>query len=306
MLIACDTGKIFRSSDGGKNWEWIKLPTNRPLRDIDVLDSLNGLAMTYYGLFRTTDGGINWEYLENVPLPSKSSIEQGFRNVAMLSKNSYIIRVDTTIVKDHYVLKTVDGGVNWETYPFPEMEMDFFLLLSSKWYFVDSLNGWAVGGQTYYSWQKYLKVAYTSDGGQSWEIQHNRTYDYDKFHFNEGLKDVAFVDKNNGIAVGNGYAILRTTNGGESWFPEFVDIMDLALTSVCPVGSSSYLIAANGKIFKSDETLDVDEASNINFEGNFLLSPNPVREKLAVIKGNAQNETLKIYDVLGIVCFPRV
>jgi photosystem II stability/assembly factor-like uncharacterized protein len=300
-IIACDTGKIFRTSDGGKNWEWIKLPTKKPCRDIDMLDSLNGLAITYNELFRTTDGGINWEYLENVP-PVVGYRTQGFRNVAMLTKNVYIIRVDTVSVGgDHYVLKTVDGGKTWENYSFPAMTMKFFLLLSSKWYFVDSLNGWAAGERIYNQWESNLTIAYTSDGGESWEIQHDRVYSYDKFNFNEGLDDVVFVDRNNGIAVGSGHTILRTTNGGQNWFPEFVDIMDWARTSVvCSVNSNSYLIAdGNGKIFKSDETLNADKASYPDLERSFLLIPNPVGDKLTIVRGNAKNEILKIYDVLG-------
>lgn len=301
-IIACDTGKIFRTSDGGKSWEWIQLPTKKPLRDINMLDSLNGLAITYNELFRTTDGGINWERLENVPLPSKGFRDLGYRNVAMLSKDSYLIRVDTaSVTKDHYILKTLDGGASWETYQFPVMSMEFFLLLPSKWYFVDSLHGWAVGAKVYYQWENYLRIAHTNDGGKSWEIQHDRVYSYDEFHFNDGLQDVIFVDRNNGIAVGYGYTILRTTDGGQDWFPEFVDIMDWSRTSVvCSVNSNSYLIAdGSGKIFKSDETLNADKTSYPDLGQSFLLIPNPVGDKLTIVRHNIKNETLKIYDVLG-------
>ncbi len=270
-----------------------------------MLDSLNGLAITYNELFRTTDGGINWEYLENVPLPSKSSRIQGYRNVAMLTTNAYIIRVDTIVSVGGgvggYVLKTVDGGKTWESYSFPTMSMEFFLLLASKWYFVDSLYGWAVGARIYYQQINNLTIAYTRDGGKTWEIQHDRGYSYNKFNFNWGLQDVVFVDRNNGIAVGYGYTILRTTNGGQNWFPEFVDIMDWSRTSaVCSVNPNSYLIAdGSGKIFKSDETLSIDETSHSNLEQSFLLIPNPLGDKLTIVRHNAKNETLKIYDVLG-------
>lgn len=136
-LIACDTGKIFRTSDGGKNWEWIKLPTKKPFRDINMLDSSNGLGVTYNELFRTTDGGINWEYVENVP-PITGYRNVGFRNVEMLTKNTYIIRVDTVSAKENQlILKTMDGGKTWKNYSFTAMSMDFFLLLPSKWYLVD-------------------------------------------------------------------------------------------------------------------------------------------------------------------------
>ena len=52
-------------------------------------------------------------------------------------------------------------------------------------------------------------VLSTTDGGASWSVTTQRTI--------RGAKDVMFVDRAHGWAVGNRGTILRTTDGGGSW-----------------------------------------------------------------------------------------
>jgi photosystem II stability/assembly factor-like uncharacterized protein len=61
------------------------------------------------------------------------------------------------------------------------------------------------------------RIYKTIDGGKTWQIQF-KAADKDIF-----LDALAFWDKDNGIAMGDPvkgyYYLLRTTNGGKSWFP---------------------------------------------------------------------------------------
>ena len=93
------------------------------------------------------------------------------------------------------VLRTTDGGENWDALYIGENE------LIRRIDFVSESDGWAVGHRG--------AIFHTSDAGNSWEVQYRATDTY--------LRDVAFVDKNHGWAVGHNATILHTSDGGQSW-----------------------------------------------------------------------------------------
>lgn len=86
--------------------------------------------------------------------------------------------------------------------------------------FVDSMRGWAVGEP---HWNQASKeyvgtIIRTTDGGQTWTAQTAPGA--------QGLNGVAFVDADNGWAVGAGGTILHTTNGGALWTRQAVATSD--------------------------------------------------------------------------------
>ncbi len=54
-LIVGSNGKILMWNDS--NWEYLPTNTNQNFRSIALIDSLNGIAISYAGLFKTTTGG---------------------------------------------------------------------------------------------------------------------------------------------------------------------------------------------------------------------------------------------------------
>jgi photosystem II stability/assembly factor-like uncharacterized protein len=78
-------------------------------------------------------------------------------------------------------------------------------------FFIDILNGWAVGGAG--------AILHTSDGGVNWQLQSSVN--------NNTLNSVVFVDPLRGWAVGGDnddhYLILHTDDGGDTWMTQLCD-----------------------------------------------------------------------------------
>jgi len=84
--------------------------------------------------------------------------------------------------------------------------------------FVDANHGWAIGSRV---------ILHTSDGGSNWSVQ-----DFEINGYTHQFTDVFFIDASTGWIVGSGYAggnfnntetlILKTTNGGQDWAPQWM------------------------------------------------------------------------------------
>lgn len=158
------TGEIYRTADGGQTWAKRKVPLNYEVRQIQFVDSLNGWAVGYLyvstqkrmvALFRSADGGENWEQLSNVDADSKGSVVSMF----FLDKRKGW-GIDGWQSK---LIRTQDGGQSWTTQEFDP---------NGSWnavFFVDGLNGWAVG----------RGIVHTSDGGVTWKYQLDSEKNYD-------------------------------------------------------------------------------------------------------------------------------
>ncbi|RKY84584.1 hypothetical protein DRQ09_08450, partial [candidate division KSB1 bacterium] len=137
---------------------------------------------------------------------------------------------------DGLIIKTTDGGKNWNSRVFTE---DFKL---KDIFFIDDNLGWVCG--------KEGVILYTFDGGQQWfkatkltENMLRAVYFVDKtegwvagdngtiMKSNDGginwrfqisgvdknLYDISFINSHTGFIVGEGGTVLKTTNGGEKW-----------------------------------------------------------------------------------------
>ncbi len=102
---------------------------------------------------------------------------------------------------------TSDGGLTWDE---QNSGTDFIL---EKAFFLDSKRGWIVGG-----WPRDATVSLyggmgvilaTRDGGKTWikQLDGDATW----------LKDIFFLDKNKGWAVGEFGVVMKTSDGGKHW-----------------------------------------------------------------------------------------
>ena len=101
-------GEIFRTRDGGANWQTIPAMHGKSIRamamykcDSDVL-----VAGALDGVYRSKDGGDTWERLS----PASSADIKNIESIAIDPKDPNTIYAGTW----HLAWKTSDGGANWQ------------------------------------------------------------------------------------------------------------------------------------------------------------------------------------------------
>lgn len=211
-------GTVMRTDDSGENWTVQNAGTSQDLWDICFIDRSKGWAAGDSGtLINSSDGGQTWIKKDvGTDLNFKSIFFSDDLNGWILANE--VIHMNWRDEPDGWqarVWHTEDGGNTWDQQLFPE---DIGLI--HKIYFLDSLEGWAVGvrvDSTDIPAVSYCAAYYTGDGGQTWIEQ-----------FSPDLKlvftDICFTDSMHGWIVGfkgssseTGGNIFRTRDGGENW-----------------------------------------------------------------------------------------
>jgi photosystem II stability/assembly factor-like uncharacterized protein len=171
-------------------WTWRNpLPQGNMLSGLHFLSPSEGFAAGGYGsVMKTQDGGTSW-ILSQVNETATADPTAIFMTS---SSNGYII--------DFYgeIYRTQDGGQSWVQ--ICDLNED----LQKLWFLNDSV-GFVIGdefGDGFF--QK------TTDFGLSWEDAVPGAIDL--------LTDIWFVDSLTGYVSGDHGVILKTINGGESWF----------------------------------------------------------------------------------------
>lgn len=103
-------------------------------------------------------------------------------------------------------------------------------------YFVDNMNGWAVGDNGV--------ILNTSDGGQNWTSQTSGT--------TERLNAIFFIDVNYGWSAGGSlnHALLRTINGGVTWEDiSTSDIGNVALNDIAFADINTGWVMSSSRIY---------------------------------------------------------
>jgi photosystem II stability/assembly factor-like uncharacterized protein len=178
--------RVLFTPDAGENWTEQAWVAGVGLYDIDFAGPYRGWAVGANGtILHTTDGGTNWS-------PQISPTFVRLRSVDFVDHLNGWATGD-----DGWAIYTTNGGLIWTRKT---------LLSSSDLNninFVDSLHGWMVGSDG--------SVFYTSDLGANWISQQSNSY---------YLYGVDFADTLTGWVTGYN-DIIRTTNGGQSWFSQY-------------------------------------------------------------------------------------
>jgi len=198
-FVAGDAGYLAATTDGGRTWHQQKLGTSEDINEIYFRNEDNGYLVAGRKLFITSDGGSSWretvifapnQFRGNTPTLLSIRFADKKRGLAIGS----ILNPKGNVI-DSLVMRTTDGGQNWQRVNIPSKGELFHLDFNG------SSHGWIVG-------DKGVIVA-TTDGGDTWRAQKSGT--------TAALFNVDFRDDNDGYAVGEDSTILRTENGGATW-----------------------------------------------------------------------------------------
>jgi len=101
-------GDVFRSHDGGKNWEPVPGMHGKSVRAlaISASDSKVLVAGTLEGVYRTKDAGNNWDRIS----PANHADIKNVESIAVDPSNPDVVYAGTW----HLAWKTPDGGATWQ------------------------------------------------------------------------------------------------------------------------------------------------------------------------------------------------
>ena len=106
-VVNQQAGDLFRSRDGGKNWEPLPGMHGKSIRAFAIAasDSRVLVAGALDGVYRSNDGGNNWQRIS----PANHAEIKNIESIAVDPKNPNVVYAGTW----HLAWKTDDGGANW-------------------------------------------------------------------------------------------------------------------------------------------------------------------------------------------------
>lgn len=183
VVTVGDAGIVYRSTDGGEEWESENIQNNlfRSITFVNSAESEFGIIVGYNGkIYRTANKGASWTSIES---PTSNDL----RCVHFPSENiGYACGYNGTIIK------TTNSGISWST-----VNSGTTTDLRSI-FFSDNNTGYVVGNSGL--------IRKTFNGGNDWGAQSSPTTQY--------LNSVYFVNSNVGYIVGQNGTVLKTNNGG--------------------------------------------------------------------------------------------
>jgi photosystem II stability/assembly factor-like uncharacterized protein len=224
-------GMLFKTTDGGKNWQKQAEPTfGQSFAGLDFINPQQGVIGAWGGyMYRTEDAANTWQsgylfrwspinafdYVNDTLIVGVTGegYAPGFihrwttaKGWIMQDTMPFAMR-DVVFVSPNIgfacgfgaIIKTIDAGVSWTYTP---AKNEFFTAMS----FPSSNVGYAVG--------RTGTIIKTTDAGLHWKILRNgNSVGNVRLHFN----DVAFLDEKRGYIVGDNGLIWKTVDGGDSW-----------------------------------------------------------------------------------------
>ena len=272
-----DNGSLAKTTDGGKTWSRGNVSTSEDVLDVSFATPTDGFALDVAGgLFRSQDGGSTWRALDTgttaapqaVLAVSKSlvlvvgprglrrSVDGGesFSAVSGKINSSSLTGIDragTTLVAYGFldVWRSTDNGRTWHSVrkPGKAIKQRSGKLVNNKHVarvdFVSAGTGWLLdsdGGRLYR----------TTDGGKRWTLLNGVAT-----HSAYGL--TMSSDKNGYLVIPRfgtgdvaGY-LLRTSDGGITWAPEFVVSSRIGARGVAAGQGTDYLLGGDSSLLSS-------------------------------------------------------
>ena len=283
-------GRLGRSTDGGKTWATVIVPTAQDLTDVSFPDANTGFSIDTSDALRFTgNGGSQWTPIDVGDVPSVNAIHAVDRNIAILFTDRGIFRstaaadtsgggttfepIDNAKVRrtaftdfdrtDGQVLfawgptslwTSNDRGATWRTVTGPVKKPRYRSVD-----FVSARQGFALTTDG--------RVWGTRNGGRKWtELAGTGT--------NRGT-DLAFGDARHGYMTLPSWGedtvagwVLATSDGGASWRPQLLGETGLVPGGIeAPAGTTAFALGSGegrgADLFRTDTGGDLGDVSTI-------------------------------------------
>ncbi len=200
-----DAGTIFKSIDGGGNWELrVSNPSGTYSGSAFLNESTGWISSRTNNMYKTTNGGYDLSPVTNFPAPQPTGLE------CIYALNSQFLYGCGAYTSNPVFVKSTDGGTTWSTRSLAPAAngLTDCRFLNESTGFLTGITG-AVPSN--------LSIVFrTTDGGSSWQevYRGNRQL--------ESGRSICFVNPQTGyIALERtNYPerfVLKTTNGGLNW-----------------------------------------------------------------------------------------
>ena len=309
---------IYRSGDGGHQWNIQHMSTSEYYYGIEALDAQTAFCVGKKSsntlILKTTNGGTNWT-------------SQTFPISGELWDVCFVSAMEGWIAGDRgTVLHTDNGGGSWEIQS-SGVTNDLYRI-----FFIDANHGWALdhsrtllltvdGGTTWttssYSESPYCRSVYfinnsfgwlgtsgglykSNDGGDKWSRITLPSSSYDE------IVDIYFKDQNTGWILGQGYnqtMIYKTTDSGITWENEFTASDDMNRFDFIPQGDG-WVVGENSMIayYNTDSNGYRSKNGSIPTAMELFQNyPNPFNPVTMIKYDLSKNAKVKltIYDIRG-------
>jgi len=225
-----NSGTIIHTSDGGENWVIQDSQTENEIVDVFFLNRNLGWASAWnytnepFGtlLLKTTNGGLEWT--------AEVYREDNLFITTILFTDSLNGWMGG---RPHALVRTIDGGVNWQQANIDTMTFTFFPVLNIQFY--NFQYGYACGGK----FDIAGVIWRTTNGGDSWTPIDPIYAPPDE------IWQMHFFDSLNVLGVGGdpdffGVGFIKTTDAGNSWDYTEIGILGTARAVSFRTGSQGW------------------------------------------------------------------
>jgi photosystem II stability/assembly factor-like uncharacterized protein len=297
-----DRGRIGRSTDGGRTWATVAVPTSQVITDVSFPDPANGFAVDSANALRVTvNGGAQWTPVDTGGAPAVHGLDALDRNVVVLFTSRGIWR--STAASD-----TSAGGTTFAPIGTAKLRKtaftDFDRTNGSAIYAFGPSSIW-MSGDRGASWRpvpgpvkkpRYRRVDFVSASagfalttdGRVWATRNGgRTWAELAATGSSRAFDMTFGDATNGYLAIPAWAndsgegiVLRTGDGGLSWRPQVIEASPLRPNGLeAPSGVTAFALASSQDVFRTTTGGDRGTGSTITVKTSTrrLRKAGPVR-----------------------------
>ncbi|MCB0409946.1 MAG: T9SS type A sorting domain-containing protein [Flavobacteriales bacterium] len=301
----CGDHFILKSIDGGNNWNQITIPFN--LKSIDFPTNNIG-----YGcgpnktIVKTIDGGITWDTL-SVPFLSNQNLY--FNSITFKDSLTGFIAVgyfyydffSMSAYREGYIVKTIDGGSNWQqVYSHPKEFRKIFLIENSNTLYcsggtwgpegnenilvksIDFGQNWTqIGLPTTELIQSIHCIDETNTsfiGGRNFFLSSDSTNTLDMYYADSLniFEDCILINQNNLYIVGRNFGLYKYSTINQNIEKTQIgsltnNLLDIEMLS----NGVGFIVGSSGIILKNDSLLITGIEKNENPLFSDLFYPNP-------------------------------